>query len=150
MTTGRRFGYRKNGNFAGLTTDLACGAAALHHGASSLPPTRARDEAPHMLAHNVYFTLKDGSPEAKQRLVAACRKHLSQHPGTVFFAAGVRAEALQREVNVRDFDVGLHIIFTDQAAHDRYQDAPAHYQFVAENKDTWMAVRVFDSVVEGA
>jgi hypothetical protein len=103
-----------------------------------------------MLAHNVYFSLKDSSPAARERLVAACQKYLSNHPGTVFFAAGVLAEALKREVNDRDFDVGLHIVFTDQDAHDRYQDAPAHHQFVAENKDGWKKVRVFDSVVEGA
>jgi hypothetical protein len=103
-----------------------------------------------MLVHNVYFSLKDPSPAARQMLIAACNKYLSKHPGTVFFAAGVLAEALKREVNDRDFDVGLHIIFTDQAAHDRYQDDPAHHQFIAENKDNWKKVRVFDSVAEGA
>jgi hypothetical protein len=103
-----------------------------------------------MLAHNVYFSLKDNSPAARQQLITACRKYLSNHPGTVFFAVGVLADALKREVNDRDFDVGRHIIFTDQAAHDRYQDAPAHHQFVAENKDGWKKVRVFDSVMEGA
>ncbi len=103
-----------------------------------------------MLAHNVYFALKDNSPAARQKLVAACKKYLSKHPGTLFFAAGVLADELKREVNVRDFDVALHVIFTDQAAHDRYQDAPAHHQFIAENRDNWKGVRVFDSVVEGA
>jgi hypothetical protein len=103
-----------------------------------------------MLAHNVYFSLKDNSPIARQRLIAACNKYLTKHPGTVFFATGVLADALRREVNDRDFDVGLHIVFNDQAAHDRYQDAPAHLQFIAENKDNWKKVRVFDSVVEGA
>jgi hypothetical protein len=103
-----------------------------------------------MLVHNVYFSLKDPSPAARQRLLAACNKYLSKHPGTVFFAAGVLAEALKREVNDRDFDVGLHIIFADQAAHDRYQDDPAHHQFIAENKDNWKKVRVFDSAAEGA
>jgi hypothetical protein len=103
-----------------------------------------------MLAHNVYFSLKDNSPGARQQLIAACKKYLSKHPGTVFFAAGVLAEALKREVNDREFDVALHVIFTDQAAHDRYQDAPAHLQFIGENKANWKKVRVFDAVVEGA
>jgi hypothetical protein len=102
-----------------------------------------------VLAHNVFFTLKDRSPAAKTRLVAACRKYLAGHPGTVFFAAGTLAEELNREVNVRDFDVGLHLVFADQAAHDQYQAAPRHDQFIAENRDNWAAVRVFDSVVEG-
>ncbi len=100
-----------------------------------------------LLAHNVFFTLKDRSPAARQKLVAACKKYLTGHPGTVFFAAGTLAEGLDRPVNDRDFDVGLHVIFVDQAAHDAYQVAPRHLEFVKEGKDTWAKVRVFDSVV---
>jgi Stress responsive A/B Barrel Domain len=100
-----------------------------------------------MLAHNVFFTLKDKSPEAKKKLVDACKKYLSKHPGTVFFAAGTLCEELDRPVNDRDFDVGLHVIFKTKADQDRYQDAPLHLQFIAENKDNWAKVRVFDSVV---
>ena len=101
-----------------------------------------------LLAHNVFFTLKDRSAAAKQKLVAACKKYLTGHPGTVFFAAGTRAEALNRDVNDRDFDVSLHLVFTDQAAHDAYQDAPRHNDFIAEQKANWAKVRVFDSIVE--
>lgn len=103
-----------------------------------------------MLAHNVFFTLKDKSDTARAALVAACRKYLTDHPGIVFFACGTLAESLQRPVNDRDFDVALHIVFRDQAAHDVYQDAPSHTQFVTENRDGWSKVRVFDSVVESA
>ena len=52
------------------------------------------------------------------------------------------------EVNDRDFDVALHIVFADQAAHDLYQDAELHHRFIAENKAKWKKVRVFDSVVD--
>jgi hypothetical protein len=102
-----------------------------------------------MLAHNVYFTLKDNSAAAKEKMVAACKKYLSQHPGTVFFAAGVLAEDLKRDVNIRDFDVALHVIFDSKEAHDRYQEAALHKQFIAENKENWEKVSVFDSVVRG-
>jgi hypothetical protein len=50
-------------------------------------------------------------------------------------------------VNDRDWDVGLHIVFTDRAAHDRYQDAQRHHQFVAESKPNWKRARVFDTVL---
>jgi hypothetical protein len=99
------------------------------------------------LAHNVYFALHDRSPEACQRLLAACRKYLAPHSGIVFFACGTRATDLRREVNDLDFDVGLHIVFTDQADHDAYQETKAHLQFIAENKANWRNVRVFDSQV---
>ena len=100
-----------------------------------------------MLSHDVYFTLKDNSAKAKQQLVDACKKYLSKHPGEVFFATGVRAEEYKRDVNDQDFDVALHIVFTDNAAHDKYQDAPRHKQFIEENKANWKKVRVFDSLV---
>ncbi|MCI0460868.1 MAG: Dabb family protein [Gemmataceae bacterium] len=101
-----------------------------------------------MLAHMVYFSLKDNSADARAKLVAACKKYLSKHPGEVFFGVGTLTEDLKREVNDRDFDVALHLVFRDRAAHDAYQDAPRHKQFIDENKDTWKKVRVFDSDVQ--
>jgi hypothetical protein len=101
-----------------------------------------------LLAHNVYFALKDPSDAACARLLAACKKYLTGHPGTVFFACGTLAQELNRPVNDRDFDVGLHIIFESQAAHDAYQVAPRHEEFVAENQASWKKARVFDSLVE--
>jgi hypothetical protein len=101
-----------------------------------------------MLSHDVYFQLKDSSAEAKNKLVAACKKYLSGHEGEVFFAAGVLAEDLKRDVNDLQFDVALHIVFKDLAAHDKYQDHKRHDQFINENKDNWKKVRVFDSYVE--
>ncbi len=109
--------------------------------------TEAAEPKAPMIAHNVYFALKDNSPQAKEKLVAACKKYLSKHPGEVFFAAGTLAEDLKREVNDRDFDVALHIVFEDRKAHDAYQDAKRHKDFIDESKDTWKKVRVFDSVV---
>lgn len=97
-----------------------------------------------LLVHNVFFKLKDNSPENCQKLVASCKKHLTDHPGTAFFAAGTLSD-LDRPVNDRDFDVGLHVIFENRAAHDQYQTAKRHIQFIDENRDTWDKVRVFDS-----
>src|SRR2546430_7019661 len=87
-----------------------------------------------LLSHDVYFSLKDNAPAATEKLVAACKKYLSGHPGEVFFAAGTLARDLDRPVNDRDFDVALHIVFKDRAAHDQYQDAARHKQFIEENK----------------
>jgi heme-degrading monooxygenase HmoA len=100
-----------------------------------------------MLAHNVYFALKDPSDPAVRALVSACKKNLTSHPGIVFFACGTRQEELNRPVNDRDFHVSLHIVFDTKEAHDAYQDAPLHHTFVEENKENWAKVRVFDSEV---
>jgi hypothetical protein len=100
-----------------------------------------------LLAHNVYFSLNDNSDAAKDRLIAACKKYLSGHPGTVFFAAGGLAKELDRPVNDRDFDVALHVIFESKDAHDRYQKDARHLKFIEENTSNWKKVRVFDSYV---
>jgi Stress responsive A/B Barrel Domain len=99
------------------------------------------------LAHNVFFTLKDRTPANVEALVAACHKYLNVQPGIAFFAAGPLVSELTREVNDRDWDVGLHMVFESKAAHDSYQTDPTHIRFIDENKPTWAKVRVFDSYV---
>jgi len=95
-------------------------------------------------AHNVFFKLKDSSPAACQALVDGCHEYLAGHDGIEFFTAGVLAET-NRDVNDRDFGVSLHIFFKDRAAHDAYQVAPRHGEFIEALKDNWEQVRVFDS-----
>jgi hypothetical protein len=103
--------------------------------------------SPHgLLVHNVYFTLFDAAPVACERMQVACRKYLASHPGIVWFGCGARATALNRDVNDREFDFSLHIVFRDQAAHDAYQVSADHRRFIDENRGNWQNVRVFDSV----
>src|SRR5688572_4998358 len=100
-----------------------------------------------MLGHMVYFTLKDRSPAKVEALVAACRKYLTGHPGTAFFAVGTLVPDLTRPVNQTDFDVALQVVFESRAAHDAYQVAPRHLAFIEENKANWERGRVFDADV---
>jgi hypothetical protein len=100
--------------------------------------------APKMLAHNVYFSLNQNSDAAREKLVAACKKYLSGHPETISFAIGVMAKDLNRAVNDQGFDVSLHVVFVNKAAHDEYQNSERHLKFVEEGKDKWTR-RVFDS-----
>ncbi len=124
---------------------LGCAAAMALSGPGR---AEAAEPAGRMLAHDVFFSLNDASPEAKARLVASCKKHLSGHPGTVWFAAGVLAGDFQREVNDRDFDVALYVVFKDKAAHDAYQKHARHQKFIEENKANWKKVRVFDAYLD--
>ena len=101
-----------------------------------------------VFVHDVYFSLKDSSPQARQKLIAACKKYLTDHPGTVWFGVGLVAEEMKRDVNDRDFDVALHLVFKDKAAHDQYAEAERHLKFIDETRETWKKVRVFDSYVE--
>ena len=99
------------------------------------------------LAHVVFFTLKDRSPAARDALVAACHRYLTDHPGTIHFSAGPRAPGYQRAVNDQNYDVALVLVFASETDHDRYQDASRHNEFVAEQSGNWAQVRVFDAHV---
>ncbi|MDA0660437.1 MAG: Dabb family protein [Planctomycetota bacterium] len=97
-----------------------------------------------LFGHCVYFTLRDRSADRIEQLLLDCHTYLTDHEGLIFFAVGTLAD-MHREVNDRGFDVALHTVFRDKAAHDRYQVATRHLEFVAKNRDHWSQVRVFDS-----
>ncbi len=118
------------------------GAVALCGCSESLARKQSKEPR---LAHNVYFTLNDNSEVARAKLVAECYKYLSKHPGVTFFAAGEIVAEHAREVNVRGWDVGLHIVFESKHYHDLYQKAPDHLKFIDENAESWNVVHVFDT-----
>lgn len=100
-----------------------------------------------MLAHSVYFRLVDTSSEAVDKFITACRRELTGHPGTVFFAVGRLAEDIAWEVSDRDFDVVLHLVFENKAAHDVYQESERHTRFIEQNEANWAQVRSCDAYV---
>jgi len=104
------------------------------------PSTKSGPE----LAHMVYFTLKDRSAATIGKLVAACHRYLTDHPGGVYFSVGTLAD-IARDVNDRQFDVALHLVFQNREALDAYLVSPRHVQFLAEEKPNFAQVRVFDS-----
>jgi hypothetical protein len=98
------------------------------------------------LAHIVFFSLLDSTADGRRRFVELCKTHLTRHPGEVYFSVGTLAD-YNREVNDREFDVALHVVFETRAAHDAYQTAPRHLKFIEQAKPLWKKVRVFDSDV---
>ena len=98
-----------------------------------------------MIFHNVFFSTKD--KQAAQELIAGCKKYLAGEPGTIVFSAGTLSD-FDRDVNDRNFDVGLHLVFKDRASHDKYQTSANHTEFIEKCKHTWTKVRVFDTDVD--
>lgn len=113
---------------------LACATVAARLGAAE--PQQA---------HMVFFTLAEDTEQNCDALIAGCQKYLSGHDGTVYFSVGSRAEDLKREVNDRDFDVALHLVFANKKAYEKYGTHPRHLKFIEENEHLWGKVRVFDS-----
>ena len=99
------------------------------------------------VAHMVFFTLKESGSAAIQALVDACNQYLTDHDGVVYFSVGARGTEFARPVNNQSYDVGLHVVFQDKAAHDAYQTHPRHLTFIDENKEGWAQVEIFDSYV---
>lgn len=101
-----------------------------------------------LLSHSVYFSLKDSTPETRQKLVDSCKKLLSQHPGVIFFSAGTICDEAKGALNDRDFDVILLMVFTDHEALHKYAASADHQKFIADNAATFSKVRVFDADVD--
>lgn len=138
----------------GAVLALVCGVAAIS-GAVVARATAADDagktaQAPAagtVLSHDLYFQLKDNSPESQQKLVDACKKYLSPHPGIVFFAVGTISD-IKGAFNDRNYDVVCHIVFTDRAALSTYAKTKEHQQFITECSSMFKGLRIFDSMVE--
>jgi len=125
---------------------LAVSLAVLLAGAVLPAPEAEAADPP--LAHAVYFTLNDRSSKSREEFVSICEKYLSGHKGATSFAAGTIAEDVKEPgVSDREFDVALHVVFEDKSMLAEYLKNPRHDAFVAENKDKFAKVRVFDSYV---
>ena len=107
----------------------------------------ARADEP-AVGHMVFFELKDKSAEAKKKLVDACYKYLKNHDGVLYFSAGPRAEDVKEPVSAADWDVALHIVFRDKASLKKYGPHADHQKFIAENRDNWKGVKVYDSLID--
>ena len=99
-------------------------------------------------SHAVFFRLAEPSDANRDQLIDACRKFLAGHDGEVSFTVGSRAAEMDREVNVKEFDVSMHVVFDSRASHDQYQQHPRHLQFVKDHSALWSNVRVFDSYLD--
>ncbi len=130
------------GGVFGLVLGLVAFGAM--HAFSNASP---EDKADKSIAHCVYFTLKDATAETKAKLVADCKKFLSKPEGSLAFAAGVRDEEIKSQVNDKEFDVALMLVFKDKESFDKYAASEPHKKFIADNVSNWKSVRVFDARV---
>jgi hypothetical protein len=83
-------------------------------------------------AHVFFFELSDSSDEALSKFVDACVKYLGGHSSMLHFSVGTRALHIRRNVSALDFEVAVHMIFTNYDAYLHYVDDPKHQDFVTE------------------
>ena len=98
-----------------------------------------------MLIHTVLFWLKK---ELAADQVAQFRQGLGklqdiQSAEAVYI--GTPADTPQRPVIDGSYDYCLSVILQDIPAHDAYQADPLHQEFIANFKDSWDAVKIYDA-----
>jgi hypothetical protein len=100
------------------------------------------------LAHIVFITLAESNDVNRARLIEGCKQYLDKHEGVIYFGVGVNAPEYDRDVNDRDYDVALHLVFATASDQDAYQTHPRHLEFLGKCKSLWKKVRVFDSTLK--
>lgn len=99
------------------------------------------------IAHMVYFKLADRSSQTLAVFLKTCSRYLAGHVGQTHFSLAVRAFDMARDVNDRDFDVAMNMIFSSKASYDLYRKDPRHEEFITESCGLSIARRVFDSYI---
>jgi hypothetical protein len=100
------------------------------------------------LLHVVLFSLApDAPPGERTALVAESKRVLAAIPGVEDVRAGAKALD-DRDVHVKDYDVGLVVRLTDRAALDVYALHPDHRALVEKHRPYLAKMRVIDFLDE--
>jgi len=97
-----------------------------------------------VLVHSVYFWFK---PDAEPAVVAAFEaglKRLTTIPDVMSAHFGRPETTPKRAVVDDSYAWALVAVFSDLAAHDRYQEHAIHLQFLREFSGSWQRVQVYD------
>ena len=114
--------------------------------AASTVTTFARKTGKPMLAHHVFFWLKDPtSAQDRTKLIEGLRT-LEKIETVRQLHIGVPAETEKRPVVDNSYSVSELIFFDDLAGQNTYQEHPIHKQFVEKYSSLWEKVIVYDSL----
>lgn len=111
-------------------------------GTHALSAVEQKPVIPGRFVHMVFFWLKDSTNvsefnEGTRELMEGIDEVVSYHIGE---PAGT-----PRDVVDNSYTVCLIATFASKQAQDAYQVHPLHTQYVAENKDKWIKVQIYDS-----
>ncbi len=100
-------------------------------------------EAP--FVHSVIFYLNKEAPENEAKaLIADAHKMLAKIPTVHDLHAGSPAEKGTPEIAVKDFQVGLLVLFDDADGLHTYLEHPMHKDYVAKHQKHLEKVLVYD------
>jgi hypothetical protein len=101
-------------------------------------------------AHMFFFQLSDTSKELVKDFIDLCVKYLSHHPGQEHFSVGCRALEMDRNVSAKNFEVSIHMVFTNAAAYEKYAKNKRHDEFITHSAGMSPDRVVYDSFLQVA
>ncbi len=102
---------------------------------------------PQSMFHNLYFSLTDKSPASIKKFTDICVTYLSGHPGIQQFTTGGLTD-IKRDVSVRNFEVGVSIIYESKKAYDDYLKSKKHDEFFLATAGMIKDTYIFDSYLK--
>jgi hypothetical protein len=95
--------------------------------------------------HSVVFYLKKDTPPAKiQAMIADCHSILGKIPSVRGLWAGRPADKGTPDLAVKDYQLGLMVLFDDYDGLKAYLDNPTHLKFVETYAPTFEKALVYD------
>jgi hypothetical protein len=97
--------------------------------------------------HTVFFWLNDTVTEEDRNAFEQGLLDLGKVQSIGKYEYGTPA-GTPREVVDNSYDFAWIVYFTDEAAHDLYQEDPLHLEFIEKYRELWENVMVYDTVLE--
>lgn len=95
-----------------------------------------------MIVHQVFFWLHKPEQDLND-VMEGCRL-IGKIDSASDFSVGVPAKTPKREVIDDSYHIALVVYFDSIENHDVYQEHPDHLQFIADHKEKWAKVQVYD------
>ncbi len=102
-------------------------------------------EIQHPFVHHVYFWLRNPFSQEDHQALLKGLQELSAVPTIQQFHIGVPADT-NREVIETSYSFSWLAIFNNKKEEEIYQHHPIHLNFIANYKNLWKKVIVYDSV----
>jgi hypothetical protein len=95
--------------------------------------------------HTVIFYLKDGAPKNEvESLIHDSHAMLAKIPTVKALWAGRPAEKSTPQFAVKDFQVGLLVLFDNYDGLKTYMEHPLHLEYIKKHGEHWKRVPVYD------
>lgn len=98
-----------------------------------------------MFVHSVRFYLSPELPAERRAALRAGLETLRTIPSVRQLFVGTPAPVPARPILDSEYAFALTVLFDDLAGHGAYQTHPTHLKFVADHKDCWTRIAVFDA-----